>query len=78
MSRLCLPLSLQSRSFGLRVTLGLCQVLVVATGPEECGMVVSPARELPSQQTPEVQFHFLPVQNCAFTGDERHELFHGG
>ena len=75
-----LPPSLLSLvSLGLFLTVGfLCQVLVVATGPEECGMVVPPARELPSQQTPEVQFHFLPVQNCAFTGDERHELFHGG
>ena len=66
MSRLCLPLSLQSRSFGLRVTLGLCQVLVVATGPEECGMVVPPARELPSQQTPEVEFT-LPASQTIIT-----------
>ena len=38
----------------MSVKMLLSQVLVVATGPEECGMVVPPAKELPSQQTPEV------------------------
>ena len=39
----------------------LCQVLVVATGPQECGMVVPPTRELPSHQTPEVKTY--PTRN---------------
>jgi len=42
------------------------QVLVVATGPEECGMVVPPARELPSQQTPEV----MSVMSCSMVAEE--------
>jgi len=40
----------------------LCeQVLVVETGPEECGMVVPPSEELPSQQQAEV----LSVMSCS-------------
>merc|ERR1719195_1674244 len=42
------------------------QVLVVATGPEECGMVVPPAKELPSQQTPEV----MSVMSCSMVVEE--------
>merc|ERR1719317_1203757 len=42
------------------------QVLVVATGPEECGMVVPPAKELPSQQTPEV----MSVMSCSMVAEE--------
>jgi len=40
----------------------LCeQVLVVETGPEECGMVVPPSEELPSQQ----QAELLSVMSCS-------------
>ena len=60
----------------------MSQVLVVATGPEECGMVVPPARELPSQQTPEVKVHKITRPNykshVLSAGNERHELLHGG
>jgi len=43
------------------------QVVVVATGPEECGMVVPPSQELPSQQVPEV----MSVMSCSMVVEER-------
>ena len=52
-----IPIFRGSRSHYLSFTPGLCQVLVVATAPEECGMVFPAARELPSQQTPQVKFY---------------------
>ena len=70
----------------MSVKMLLSQVLVVATGPEECGMVVPPAKELPSQQTPEVdqqyqsetEMHSFIVLTVIVSGYERHELFYGG
>jgi hypothetical protein len=55
------------------------QVVVVATGPEECGMVVPPSLELPTQQLPEVRkpvtcvymcCQVLSVMSCSMVAEE--------